>query len=162
MERAIEVVEAFLKENDWTYSTQSLKEGIFRFELPFTVRNVRLRLRIMLEAEAKVCQIDAVLPITPDPQYVYPLCSLLAKENYNKRYGSFKFDERDGELTYEYSFSIARGLETEDLDKFFHAVVGSALAGYDEIRRYCVGRFKGDEAKVIVEKANLLINDLCE
>ena len=71
------------------------------YELGFGVKGVNLRIRIHVEADPDVCRIDAVLPISADSTYEYPLCKVLAKENFAKRFGSFKYDERDGEITYE-------------------------------------------------------------
>lgn len=162
MEKATAVVKEFLDENHWHYGTRELRNDLVLYELGFGVRGVNLRIRIHVEADPNVCRIDAVLPISADSTYEYPLCKVLAKENFAKRFGSFKYDERDGEITYEYSFLARHGILKDDLETYFHAVVGSAITCYDEIRKCCVGRFKGKEVNEILKKVNALVSDISE
>ena len=162
MENATAVVKKFLDENHWHYGIRELRNDLVLYELGFSIKSVNLRIRIHVEADPDVCRIDAVLPISADSTYEYPLCKVLAKENFAKRFGSFKYDERDGEITYEYSFLARHGILKDDLETYFHAVVGSAISCYDDIRRCCVGRFKGKEVNEILKKVNALVSDISE
>ena len=86
----------------------------------------------------------------------------MAKENYSKRFGSLKYDERDGEISFEYSYPIGHGVYQDDLDRVFHAVVSSAAGAYEMIRKYCVGKFKNKEINEILQKVNALVSDLSD
>lgn len=162
MDATTAIVKEFLDDNNWHYGTREIRSDLVLYELGFGVHNVNLRVRIHVEANPNVCRIDAVLPISADAIYEYPLCKVLANENYARRFGSFKYDERDGEITYEYSFLARHGIHKDDLETYFHAVVASAASAYDEIRKCCVGRFKGKEVNEILKKVNDLVSDISE
>ena len=162
MEKATAAVKEFLDSNNWHYGTTKLREDIVLFEFALGTNNVRLRMRIHIEENPNVCRIDAILPILADATYEYPLCKKLASENYMKRFGSFKYDEQDGEISYEYSFLAHPDNLKDDLDTYFHAVTGTASSCYDDIRKYCAGRFKSKEVSDIVKKANDLVREISE
>ena len=109
-----------------------------------------------------VCRMNAVLPIAADTTYEYPLCKVLAKENCARRFDSVKYDEHNGEITYEYSFLTRHGIFKDDLETYFYAVVGSAVSCYDDIRKCSVGRYKSKEANEIIQKVNAIVSDIKE
>ncbi len=162
MEDTKAMVVEYLHDEEWRYSTNSPRKDIFIFDFGCTMKGVNLRIKVYVEGDPNVCRIVAYLPITADGIYAYPLCKLMAKENYSKRFGSFKYDERDGEVCYEYSVLTENGLKKDDFERYLNACIGSAVGGYATIRRYCVGRFKKAEVDDILEKINELVNDINE
>ncbi len=161
MENAVTVKE-FLDENDWDYSTSELQSDLVLYELSLGAHNIKLQIKIFVGANPNSCRINVILPITADATYEYPLCKLLAKENLTKRFGSFKYDERDGEITYEHSFLTRHGIFKDDFTSYFQAVLGSVVSSYDDIRKCCVGRFKDEELNEILKKVHDLVSDIGE
>ena len=90
MQECSAVIEEFLKDNDWTYNVNKILPELTVFELGMISKKVKLKLRIHLEAKPKSCRIEAILPISADATYEYPLCKTLAKINYRMRFGAFK------------------------------------------------------------------------
>ena len=162
MDRATQSVEDFLKSKNWRYSTRKQRPDLAVYELGFTMENCSLRARIYVEANPNVCRVDAVLPITGEALYEYPLCEKITNFNYMKRFGSLKYDERDGEITYEYSFLIGHQIYPDELNRYLRAVLSSADDAYAEIKKCCVGRFKSKEVNEILTKVNALVEDISD
>lgn len=162
MESATSAVKAFFEEEGWRYSERLSQSDVVIYELGFNLENCVLRVRVHVEAFPQVCRVEAILPITADATFDYPLCKVLAKENYPRRFGALQYDERDGEVSYRYSFPIGHGVYKDDLKRIILAVANSASDSYDVVRRYCVGRYKKKEINEILVKVNALVNDLSD
>ncbi len=160
MKKATATVKEYLNDNHWRYTIRVLRKKALFFELRFGVKNFQMILRIYVEVDPNICRVEAVLPISADPIYEYPLCKLLEKESYNKLFGSFKYDERDGEITYEHGFLTRNGIDIEDLATYVNVVYTSATSAYNDIRKCCVGKFKDSEVNEILNKVNDLVNDI--
>lgn len=159
-----------MKENQWHYNLDSHIPGQKIYEMSFNLTNSKdfnlpncsLRVRVYVEAAPKMCRMEALLPVKADRTYEYPLCLAIAKANAPKRLGAIKYNERSGELTYDYSFLISHGVYPDDLSRVFHAVVSSAAKMYADIRKCCVGRFTSTEINEILTKVNALLIDISE
>ncbi len=162
MEDATAVVKSFFQEEGWHYTERISKPDLVVYELGFNLKNCSLRMRVHVEALPRVCRIDAILPISADETYDYLLCKAIAKENYPRRYGAMQYDERDGEVSYRYSYPIGHGIYKDDLKQIFLAVANSASDSYAEVKKHCVGKYKAKEINDILKKVNALVSDLSD
>lgn len=162
MEETKVLVRELFDEEGWHYSEKPLRPDLYVFEMGFGLKNCNLRMKVYVEADPRVCRVDAILPITADKTYDWLLGVKLASANYPKRYGAFQYDERDGEVSYRYSFPTTHGLHKDDLKSVFLAVATSADREYDAIKKCCVGRFKNKEINEILKKVNELVDDLSD
>ena len=160
MKDAKATVKEYFAQRNWHYSEHMIKPDLAIFELGLTEEHCNLRMQVYIETNPKVCRINAILPITADPTYAYLLCEKMAKENYPRRYGALQYEESTGEVSYRYSFPIGHGLHIDDLRMIFLAVSSSASDSFEEIRKYCVGKFKLTEKSEILTKLNALVGDL--
>ena len=111
-----------------------------------------------MEAEAKACRIDAVFPFSAEKIYEYPLCRAIAKENFRYRYGTLQYDERDGEISFRYSYSISHGVYEDELGRSFECVLRSAENSYAVVQKNCVGKYKRNEAKEMLNEFHALVD----
>ena len=126
MAENIATVREFLEDEGYHFSTSSTRPDIMNFNMGFTKEGVSYKAKITVETDPDVCRVAIILPIAADPIYVYPLCLAIANENYGFRYGTFKYDERDGEVSFEYSIRAKHGINKDDLDVYFYAAANSA------------------------------------
>lgn len=162
MESATAAVKSFFNEEGWRYTERISKTDLVIYELGFNLQNCSLSMRVYIEALPRVCRVEAILPITADETYDYLLCKAIAKENYPRRYGAMQYDERDGEISYRYSYPIGHGVYKDDLKRILLAVANSASDGYAEIKKHCVGKYRTKEINDILKKVEALVNDLSD
>ncbi len=156
----IRVVREVFRDMDLRFRDYHHQKGVHAFELGVREDGKRLRLKIYLETDPKVCRIDAMYPFTADQTFAYPLCEMLLKENYPRRYGALQYDARDGELSYRYSFPITHGLHRDDFQTIFLAVIKSAMTSFDTVRLYANGRFRKDVRQQIFNNVQKLLNEI--
>ena len=154
-------VERFLDGNNWHYETKETRPDVTRYQLDITSKEkVKVTMKVFVETDPDVIRIEAILPFSCDAKYAYPLCVEMAKENYNKRYGCFKYDERDGEMSFEYAVRAKNPVEQDDLDIYFNAVFGCAARKTETLRRYCFGMFEKEEKNKLLDAMHALIDAL--
>lgn len=152
---------SFLDGNHWTYQKENgWPEGIHVFELSFRVEGMAVKMKVKIDEERKACVITGFFPILVDPVYSYPLCQLIAKENRSKLFGALMYDERNGELTYEYTYPASRGIDNEEFEKMFYIVLKMVSDEYKVLRGCCQGRFTKQEVSEIAKKIQGLVNDI--
>ena len=158
-EAATSVREA-LNEEDLHFHERQIRNDVVAFEFGATIARCRLNIHIYVEVNPRCIRIQAVLPTSADQTFDYPLCKAIAKLNYPKRYGALQYDERDGEVCYEYSYPITHGVFKDDFKMLFGVVTSSATDEYKMLRNYCAGKFSRTEVRDILIKVNDLVNEL--
>ena len=160
MDDVANTVRRHLDMHDWSYQTQHPRADVILFDMGCHSDDVQLRIKIFVEAQPNVCRISVILPTSADVINQYPLCKLIANLNYPLRFGCFKYDERDGELSFEYSTLTNNGLTDEDLDQYMRACIHTAMESCQKIRKYAVGRFKRSEKAELKRKIRALLEDI--
>ena len=156
------IVEEFFDEHDWHYSKSQHRPDVVLFEMGLVVEGVHTRLQVSVETNPRHVRLSCILPVLVEPAFAYPVCEYIAKKNYFKRYGCLKYDESDGELSYEYGMPINNGLDDELLARFVYLITSSAVEDYDTLRRLAVGRVKKKDSSNILSKINQLIEELAD
>ena len=154
-----QVVEFFDREN-WHYREIITRPDLIAWELGMSGDRFTVRMRVAVEADPRVCRIDAVLPTSVDQVYDAILCKEITRLNQPLRYGAFQYDESDGELSYRYSFPTQNGLHADDLGRLFMAVLLTAKQNFPKLQKYAVGKFTKAEEKQIQDYVERLMRDL--
>jgi hypothetical protein len=161
--RMSEQIEAHFKNSDLHYDKAELDEdGDQEFKLGFKGEYCRMRVSVLVEARLRTIRINVMLPITCDDTYDYLVCRAMAKENYPKRFGAGQYDERDGEISYRYSYLCRHEFHGDEFDTLLHAVVGSADDYYNAVNKLCVGRLKKSELEDTLKKVDHMVEELVE
>lgn len=160
MEDNMDVIRGVFNGMDLHYREYVHQKGVHAFELGVTAMGKSLRMKVYLEAEAKVCRIDAIYPFLAERVFAYPLCEKMAEENFPRRFGALQYDARDNELSYRYSFPISHGLHEDVFRTVFMAIIASANASYDVIKQYAIGRFRKPNRDFITCMAQNLIIEM--
>ncbi len=154
-------VEAFFRKKDWKYDAHDYdSDGDRLFTLSFNVEFCSLRVRVLLEQELRVIRIEAILPVKCESLYDYLVCKAIVKDNYSKRFGALHYDERDGEVSYRYSYLVRHAFHEDEFERYFRAVIGSADDAYPLVSKLCVGKLKRKELNDVLEHINALVEDL--
>ncbi len=154
-----QVAEFFDHEN-WHYREIITLPDLIAWELGMSEDRFTVRMRVAVEADPRVCRIDAILPVSVDPVYDAILCKEIIRLNQPLRYGAFQYDESDGELSYRYSFPTRNGLYEDDLGHIFMAVLLTAKQNFPKLQKYAVGKFTRSEEKQIQDYVERLMRDL--
>ena len=162
MRRAAATVRQFLDGHRWRYSALAVQSGFLCYQFGLRCEGVDLWMRVHITADPCVCRIDASFPLLVNPAYEYPLCRALAEANRPLPFGSFKYDERRGSVSYQYSFLAGQGIPEDDFKIYFNEIVDSAVSCHDAICKCCFGQFESDEVGEILKKVNTLVSEIGE
>ena len=162
MRRAAATIRQFLDGHRWRYSALAVQSGFLCYQFGLRCEGVDLWMRVHITADPCVCRIDASFPLLVNPAYEYPLCRALAEANRPLPFGSFKYDERRGSVSYQYSFLAGQGIPEDDFKIYFNEIVDSAVSCHDAICKCCFGQFESDEVGEILKKVNTLVSEIGE
>lgn len=136
------------------------QKGEFVFEADLCINDRQLTMRVCLEEDAGVCQIDAVYPFWADDKFMIPLSLKLKQENSTRRFGALKNDENNRRISWQYVFQITHEVYKDDFRNAFMAVAMSADSCYDAVKRYACGCFNKAEREYLICCAQQLIIEL--
>lgn len=103
-----ESIKSFIDENEWLASIVDRENRVLIIGFP--MRNTSLQVMVCVDAEVESVTINTTLPILCLKEYRMLMGWKLSQLNENLRYGGFRLDEDDGEITYRFTYSIS-GLE---------------------------------------------------
>ncbi len=158
------VIESVFARKQWKYRKSELKDGLDLYTLGFNVDNWRagIQMKVYVGADPAHCLIVAAIPDHCEKLYEYNLCTLLASINRKIRYGDFKYDESDGEITLEHCLYTGKGLNPDTFELMFRLVLNTADSDTyaPMIRRCAIGKFDESERQDIINRVSSLIKDL--
>ena len=98
MEKVIQQIKNFFKENDWNY-TYDEEKNIFSTNL--NMNNVLGIIRIYIVFQESSYVVNAVLNSNVEEQYYVKIAEYLHRANLGMRNGNFEFDYSDGEISFK-------------------------------------------------------------
>ena len=155
-------IKAFLDEQELRYRVIDEGCSICIFEFYLTVTGKSFRVRFYLEADIDHMKIETQMPFMGDKDFELLVCKEITDVNYSYRYGTFRYDRHDGEITYVIGLPIKGGIDKDILDLLYNAAVISSIDGYEKIRRAATGRINPNQISSVYKKIKRLINALKE
>ena len=155
-------IKDFLNSEELRYHIIDEGCSICIFEFYLVAREKKFRVRIYLEADINNVRIQILMPFSGEKEYELIICQEIVERNYPYRYGSFKYDHTDQEISYEISWSINGGVNTEDLELYYRAAMQTTLDGYSKIRKVAIGKLSPEKNASIFKGIKRLIKALNE
>ena len=162
MNTATSAVTAFFEKKEWHYDERISQPDLVVYELGFNLSNCNLRMRVHIEGVPKVCRVEAIFPHFGGQDLRVSSLQGDGKQQLSPPLGALQYDERDGEVSYRYSYPIGHGVHEDDLERTFLAVAFSASDSYAEIKKHCIGKYKSREIGEILKNVNALVSDLSD
>ena len=142
-------------ENEWKYSEISQKD-IPVYVLNFSMRNLNVPLRIIVEYESECIRYDVILPISSKRSNQILLAYKLVELNHPLRYGAFHIDYNDNELSYRYSMPYdSEKFSKSTFEMIIHAMIRTVDRYYEDITKYVFSTIDEEEKNRLL----LLVKD---
>lgn len=132
---AVEAICTVLDDEEIHYDREMLRPEIPSFHMVYRIGSEQIIMRIIVESDPDVCRIDIRLPVECPKEFVSVLFDVIQRENFQMRFGGLRYDHRDGEVIYGYSYPIGGGILAEDFRMVYGAVLSSAVHGYRQIQK---------------------------
>jgi len=142
MGRILEIIEKFLKEDDWPYS---LVEGRAVYKTGFEGKNGQFTCYAQERVEQQQIVFYAIFPVRAPENRMADVAEFIVRANYGMIIGNFEMDYSDGEIRYKTSVDV-EDVTVEDalvrhliyanvmtMDKYFPGLMRVLYAGIDPV-----------------------------
>ena len=142
---------SFFAENEWKYSEVTQSEYPL-YVLNFKMKSLNVSLRVIVLADQECIRFDTVLPVTCKTQNHIILSYKLTKINMPLRYGAFRLDTVDNEISYRYSLPYsAESFEGHLSGRIILAIARTVDEYYETIVNYAQGQVSEDEKNEVLK-----------
>lgn len=150
-----EGIKAFVDGNEWHASVVDKENRVI--VMGFSMRNTSLKVLVRVDAEVESVTINTTLPISCLTEYRLLMDSKLGRLNETLRYGAFRLDEDDGEITYRLTYSMAgQEFNSKMFDNYLDCCLITPDINYKKIVKYATGALSKDEKIEVLGKLKSL------
>lgn len=150
-----EGIKSFVDEHEWHTSVVDKENRVI--VMGFSMKNAAFKVLVRVDAEAESATINATLPISCLSEYRFLMDSKLSRLNEPLRYGAFRLDEDDGEITYRLTYSIAgQEFNSKMFDNYLDCCLITPDINYKKIVKYATGALSRDEKVEVLGKLKSL------
>lgn len=148
-------IKSFVDEQEWYTSVVDKENRVI--VMGFSMKNAAFKVLVRVDAEAESATINATLPISCLSEYRFLMDSKLSRLNETLRYGAFRLDEDDGEITYRLTYSIAgQEFNNKMFDNYLDCCLITPDINYKKIVKYATGALSRDEKVEVLGKLKSL------
>lgn len=143
-DRVYEGVESFIESHGWNTILVDKKNR--RFILGFALPNAPFEVAFRVDAETESLTINVVFPVNCREEYRMLMDCKLSRLNEGMRFGAFRLDEDDGEITYRFTYSYAeQGFLPKVFERYLECCLFASDMNYKRIEGLANGSLSGRE-----------------
>lgn len=137
---SIDTIRDFFKENKIAFdvNTQGVETKVLHFQM--TIQGELTDVLVVITLKPKMCSIIFDLPFKVNVTFENELNSALMSYNCTRRFGSFRYDKRDGKIDYKTDFPCVEGVRKDDLIAAFMISMNSVSNFMNELKKYVVSK----------------------
>ena len=135
---SIDILRGFLKQNNLSFevATGTTEAKIISFRMK--IKNEIVTVYVALYLQPRMCRIEFKIPLAIDKAKEKDMCMTIMKYNYTRRFGSFQYDESDGDLCYRTAFPCSEGLTADDYLATYICSIDAVSKFLDILKEYAV------------------------